>query len=187
MEFIHDDADSLDYFLNRNRSKESPNLGNEAGNSRELDRLFRQLINKLRRFYNIGKASLALFESATDRLRVTHIYENGALRKGLTLNFGTHNSVMLQILKQGYPVADNYPEHITANIIEKRILLAPDTRSVLIIPLIAGGNRLGIINLASQQQAGFGLYLEGVGEGIIARFIDDLYSGLKNIRDRLRA
>ncbi len=142
--------------------------------SRELGALFSKLINRLGRFYAIDKASLSFYDGTTGRLRVTHIYENRSLKAGLALNFSVKRSTMYQVLMQGYPVSDNYPEHISGNIIEKKILLSSGARSVLIVPLVFEGVRMGLLSLASVNESVFGLYLEGIGEGMVADFVEKL-------------
>jgi transcriptional regulator with GAF, ATPase, and Fis domain len=150
------------------------NLSTGLSGSRELGALFSRLIGRLGRFYTINKASLSFYDSATRRLRVTHIYENRSMKAGLALNFSINKSTMYQVLVQGYPVADNYPEHFSGNIIEKKILLSPGSRSVLIVPLVFEGVRMGLLSLASVNESTFGLYLEGIGEGMVTDFVEKL-------------
>ena len=141
---------------------------------REVDHHFSRLLRRLRRAYTIDRASLAFHNHQTGRMQVTHLYDRGVIKSGVTLNFAADRSVMYQVLQHGFPVADNFPERITGNIIETKILLTPAVRSVLIIPLIAGLTRLGVASLASQQEAAFGLYFEGIGTKAIAAFVDQI-------------
>lgn len=145
---------------------------------RKVEILFNQLIGRLNRFFNIDKATLTFYDGAVKRLRVTHIYEKGLSRKGATLNFPVDNSLMYQVLTRGFPVADNYPEQITGNLIERKILLSKDARSVLIIPLQLGQMKLGLLSLTSPEEAAFGLYLEGVGEKVVGELTAELYTAL---------
>lgn len=145
---------------------------------RKVETLFNQLIKRLHRFFNINKATLTFYDGTVKRLRVTHIYENGLSRRGATLNFPIDNSLMYQVLTRGFPVADNYPEQITGNLIEKKILLSKNARSVLIIPLQLGQTKLGLLSLASSEEAAFGLYLEGVGEEVVGELTAGLHTAL---------
>jgi hypothetical protein len=45
---------------------------------------------------------------------------------------------------------------------------------VLIVPLIRDGNRLGVLSLASPKDSAFSIYIDGVGETVVARFAADL-------------
>jgi len=141
---------------------------------REVDNHFSRLLRRLRRAYAIDRAALAFHNHQTGRMQVTHLYDRGSIKSGVTLNFSADRSVMYQVLLHGFPVADNFPERISGNIIETKILLTPAVRSVLIIPLIAGLTRLGVASLASYQEAAFGLYFEGIGTKAIAAFVDQI-------------
>ena len=156
-------------------------LGTRLAGHKEFNGNFRRLIDKLGRFFEVGKASLIFHDAQAERLRVTHMYERQTLKTGLSLNFPTTGSMLYQVLKQGYPVADNYPDHITTDLIERKILLNNSTRSVLIIPLIVDSARLGLLSLSSPKEYAFGLYLEGVGEGMVGDFIKVLCDILKPV------
>ncbi len=133
--------------------------------------LLRRLLADLSHYYSIEKASLALYEPADGRLYISHLYTDKAVKTGLTLVLPDSDSLLHQILQQGFPVADNYPKQIAAGVVEKKILLGSRTRSVLIVPLIHDGNRLGVLSLASPDDAAFSVYLDGVGESYIRRFV----------------
>jgi GAF domain-containing protein len=139
--------------------------------SRRINLLLGKLVIKLRRYFAIEKTLLAFYDPASDHLRVTHLLADGALRSSLTLTIPNHASLLYQVLLQGYPVADNYPDLVTGNIIEKKLLLCPSAKSLLVIPLVHNGCRLGLLSLASSKECDFGLYLEGAGERFVADFV----------------
>ncbi len=143
--------------------------------SKEITGLIRQTIGKLSRLFSVSKASLAHFNPGNQNLHVTHIYKNNRLNQGLTLIIQPEKSVMYQVLMQNYPVADNYPKHITSNVLERKIMLSDKIRSVLVIPLAFDCYKLGILTLSSTDESAFGTYLEGVGEGIVTELSAALY------------
>jgi transcriptional regulator with GAF, ATPase, and Fis domain len=177
---IFNDYDGPDRVSDSFTGADTINPSAGLSGSRELGALFSKLIGRLGRFYTINKASLSFYDGTTRRLRVTHIYENRSMKAGLALNFSINKSTMYQILVQGYPVADNYPEHFSGNIIEKKILLSTGSRSVLIVPLVLEGVRMGLLSLASVNESAFGLYLEGIGEGMVADFVEKLGEMINN-------
>lgn len=184
LEYRSDEADDFDRLLAGKSTRKCIDLNAEPINDRELNRAFNNVITRLRRFYSIEKASLALYDASSEKLQVTRIKEQGMLKTGLTLNLSARHSIMYQVLKQGFPVADNFPEQISNSVIEKRILLGKGTKAVLIVPLIYESTRLGVLNLTSREPSAFGLFLEGVGEGIIAEFTASLYQSLlANLRE----
>jgi len=145
-----------------------------------VTRLIRRLLVDLNQYFPIEKASLALYDPSSDRLCVSHLYNDGEVKTGLALALPDGRSLLYQILQQGFPIADNYPESITAGTVEKKILLGSRTKSVLIIPLIHGGERLGVLSLASAKGSAFSIYLDGVGESIVARFAAALEDVFEN-------
>ncbi|MCK5126407.1 MAG: GAF domain-containing protein [candidate division Zixibacteria bacterium] len=140
-----------------------------------IDTLLRQTIAKLSRFFSIEKASLSHFNPNQNNLHVTHIYKRRRWNTGLTLIIQNNNSNMYQVLMQGYPVADNYPDHISSNIIERKIILSERTKSVLIIPLMYDCQKVGLLTLSSESEGAFGTYIDGLGEGIVAELTAGLY------------
>jgi transcriptional regulator with GAF, ATPase, and Fis domain len=139
-----------------------------------INRHFKTLLSQLGRHYSIEKASLALHDADNNSLRVTHMLTRGIMKSGLTLTIPKDTSLLHQILMQGFPVVDNYPELVTRNLIEKKILLATNSRSLLVTPLTHEGTRLGVLSLASPDETAFGLYLEGVGQDIVGKFASEL-------------
>jgi len=134
----------------------------------------RKLVNRLSRVYNIDRVSVAFFNPDQESLCVTHMLTGGAYKSSLTLTLPGGRSLLYQVLMQGYPIVDNYPELMTGNIIEKKILVTSATASVAVIPLIYDGAKLGVLSLGSPDQAAFGTYLEGVGEECVDDFVEKL-------------
>ncbi len=130
----------------------------------------RQTLYDLDRFYSIEKASLALFDTVKDRLCITHLYLDGTFKTSITLALPDRRSLLHQIYYQGFPVADNYPSLLAGSVIEKKILTGDEILSVLVVPLVCDGDRLGILSLGSTREAAFSPYLEGLGENIVNRF-----------------
>ncbi len=135
-----------------------------------ITRMMQRAIEDMERHYAVEKASLALYDHTRDKLCITHLYLNGTFKTSLTLILPDQHSLLYQIYDQGFPVADNYPSLLASTVIEKKILMGPNTRSVLIVPLIHEGIRLGVLSLASADSAAFSTYLEGVGEKALICF-----------------
>lgn len=140
----------------------------------KINRLLKKLLSRLSRVFSIEKASLIIYDHEKDSLRVTHMLNKGTLRSSLALTIPDNFSLLHQVFMQGYPIVDNYPELISRNVIEKKILLARDTQSVAVIPLIYDGTRLGLLSLASHKESAFSLYLEGMGEDNVVEFVAEL-------------
>lgn len=139
-----------------------------------ITRLMRRLLADLNQYYPVEKASLALYDPSNDRLSISHLYLDGRFKTGLTLALPDHRSLLYQVFQQGFPIADNYPEQVAGGVVERKILLGNRTRAVLVVPLIHDGNRLGVLSLASPKDSAFSIYLDGVGETVVARFAADL-------------
>ena len=139
-----------------------------------IAKMFRRLIVRLGRLFPIEKASLALYDPDKNRLCVTHMFAKRTVKAGLTLTIPSRNSILYQILEQGYPIVDHYPELMTSDLVERKLLLGSAARSVLVIPLVSGGVRLGLASLTSSESTAFSLYLEGEGEEIVDQFVERL-------------
>jgi transcriptional regulator with GAF, ATPase, and Fis domain len=169
-----DDSDYSEFLMLRSQQARSSSIRFTPANSDIITRLMRRLLAELDHYYPIEKASLALYDPVDDRLCISHLHHDGAFKTGLALALPDGRSLMYQILQQGFPVADNYPGHITAGVVEKKILLGDQTKSVLLVPLVHDGDRLGVLSLASPKESAFSIYLDGVGESMIRRFAGDL-------------
>lgn len=166
-----DNNDSVDRFVQTVGRRNIPGFEFRRTTHKMIIRHFKNLLNGLSRHYTIEKASLALHDVDRDCLKITHMLTRGAMKSGLTLTVPKDTSLLHQIFMQGFPVVDNYPELVTRNLIEKKILLASTSRSLLIAPLTYDGTRLGVLSLASPDEGAFGLYLEGVGESLVGKFV----------------
>jgi transcriptional regulator with GAF, ATPase, and Fis domain len=139
-----------------------------------INTLLKKLMARLSSHYSIDKASLVFYDNRQKNLRLTHMLTGGVLNSSLTLTIPGRLSLLHQVLMQGYPIVDNYPELISQNIIEKKILLNPKTRSVAIVPLVHEGHRLGLLSLSSKEDSAFSPLIEGLGEELIGEFIISL-------------
>lgn len=137
-------------------------------------RALNNLLLSLKRMYTIDKAALIIYDENIDRMCVTHFMSRGVMKSGLALTIPNQSSLLYQILRQGFPVADNCPQLMSDNIIERKILLSPGARSVVIIPLIDNFRRLGLISLTSPIDSAFSVYIDGVGEDHVADFAHEL-------------
>jgi len=169
-----DDSDFSEFLMPRSQQAQPSSIRFTPANGDAITRLMRRLLGELDHYYPIEKASLALYDHAGARLCVSHLYHDGTVKTGLALALPDGRSLLYQILQQGFPVADNYPELIAAGTVEKKILLGSRTKSVLIIPLIHDGDRLGVLSLASPKDSAFSIYLDGAGESTVGRFVTDL-------------
>ncbi|MEZ5357538.1 MAG: hypothetical protein R3F48_01825 [Candidatus Zixiibacteriota bacterium] len=146
-----------------------------APQSQDISDLLNKVLSRLSRLFSIEKASLALFNFTDHNLHVSHMYKDKQVKTGITLIVQPVKSTMYQVLMQGYPIVDNYPELISSNIIERKILLSEGTKSLLIVPLACDCYKLGVLTMSSNEECAFGTYLEGVGEGIVAELSTALY------------
>ena len=167
---LFDDSDDLDRFLGVTRGIDTTYINPNHSSYNQLNDLLTKLIRKMMRFFPIDKATITFYDARDEMLRVSQVYENGSIKRGLRLNFPVRNSLMYQVLMHGYPVVDNFPEKLSSNVIERKILLNNMTRSVLVVPLIYDGIKMGLLSLTSQKEYAFGLYLEGVCEGMVEDF-----------------
>lgn len=167
---LFDDSDDLDRFLGVTRGIDTTHINPDHSSYNQLNDLLKKLIRKMGRFFPIDKATVTFYDAREEMLRVTQVYENGSIKKGLRLNFPVGNSLMYQVLMHGYPVVDNFPDKLSSNIIERKILLNDMTQSVLVAPLIYNNIKMGLLSLTSQKEYAFGLYLEGVCEGMVEDF-----------------
>ena len=135
---------------------------------------FRRAIGHLGHLFAISKASLAILEPQGRHLQVAHIYDKGLFHSNVIVLIPADNSLLYQTLRQGFPVVDNYPELVTTNVIEKKILLTSTAKSVLIVPLMQDRTHLGLLSLASRSSYAFGSYLDGIGEAIAVELTESL-------------
>jgi GAF domain-containing protein len=169
-----DESDFTEFLMLQPVQKRALSARLTPAHGNAITRLMRRLLADLNQYYPVEKASLALYDPDNDRLSVSHLYLDGRFKTGLTLALPDHRSLLYQVLQQGFPIADNYPEQVAAGIVERKILLGNHTRAVLIVPLIRDGNRLGVLSLASPKDSAFSIYIDGVGETVVARFAADL-------------
>lgn len=137
---------------------------------RQIDRWFIRLVRRLGRHFPIEKGSLALYVGGRDSFRVTHVIDGLVLKTGLMLHVPVGDSVIYQVFSQGFPVIDNFPEHLAVSLVERKILLSSLTRSVLFVPLECDGQRFGVLSLSSGTENAFHPYLEGTGADPVVYF-----------------
>jgi transcriptional regulator with GAF, ATPase, and Fis domain len=138
---------------------------------RRVDSLFGRLMRRLEPLYPINLASLALYDASLRRFQVMHVVDDRGPKTGVALSIATDESILYQVFCQGFPVVDNTPEQMPASPVERKLLISPSTRSILMIPLIHGDLEMGVLSLSADRENAFHPYLDGVGKTIIDRFV----------------
>lgn len=138
---------------------------------RRVDSLFGRLMRRLEPLYPINLASLALYDATSRRFQVIHVIDDRGPKTGVALSIATDDSILYQVFCQGFPVVDNTPEQMPASPVERKLLMSPSTRSILMVPLILHDLEMGVLNLSADQENAFHPYLDGVGASIVDRFI----------------
>ncbi|MEE9442618.1 MAG: hypothetical protein V3V99_08110 [candidate division Zixibacteria bacterium] len=175
MGYFFEDEYSLEDILRSSRMTINvTDFLNPAANKKIRD-LLQNLLGRMGRFFNIERGALSFLDAQNEKMHISHMLKNGHINTGVTLVIKNKSSIMYQTLDHGFPVADNFPEHISSSTIEKKILTSDATRSVLMIPLITDSVRIGVLSLSSRDECAFGTYLEGVGKGFVDDFADRLY------------
>ncbi|MDD4050996.1 MAG: hypothetical protein PHR28_03715 [candidate division Zixibacteria bacterium] len=138
---------------------------------RRIDSLFGRLMHRLEPLYPIDRASLALYDASSRRFQVIHVKDDRGPMMGMALSIATEDSMLYQVFCQGFPVVDNTPEQMPASPIERKLLMSPSTRSILMIPLILNDLEMGVLNLSADKENAFHPYFDGVGTIIVDRFV----------------
>lgn len=138
---------------------------------RRVDNLFGRLMRRLEPLYPINLASLALYDASSRRFQVMHVIDDRGPKTGVALSIATDESILYQVFCQGFPVVDNTPEQMPASPIERKLLMSPSTRSILMVPLILHDLEMGVLSLSADKENAFHPYLDGVGTSIVDRFI----------------
>lgn len=174
MGYYFDDEHSLDDILKSSRMSLNLTDSLTPKTNKKTSELLQNVFSKMGRFFNIERGALSFLDAQNDKMRITHMLKNNHINTGVTLVIKNKNSIMYQTLDNGFPVADNFPEHISNCNIEKKILMSEVTRSVLMIPLVQDSIRIGVLSLSSTDECAFGTYLEGVGKGFVDEFTKQL-------------
>ncbi|MFH1700213.1 MAG: hypothetical protein ABIE07_06465 [Candidatus Zixiibacteriota bacterium] len=175
MAYFSEDEYHLDDFLKGSRMAFNLTDYLNPATNKIISELLQNLWGKIGRFFNIERGALSFLDSQNEKMLITHMLKNGQINSGVTLVIKKKNSIMHQSLEHGFPIADNFPEHLSGSTIEKKILMSDDTRSVLLIPLIMDSVRIGVLSLSSVEECAFGTYFEGLGKGFVYEFTDRLY------------
>jgi GAF domain-containing protein len=132
--------------------------------------LFINLTRKLCDHLEISRGILIVRDEFGARLVAVSTFEDGCIRKNLSLQVPESSSFFEHVAGDGRPFTDEYYGMFSGNSFEKRLLLGDDTRSYAILPLNHDGKIVGLLALSSAEPAAFAT----VEEGFLGNIADKL-------------
>lgn len=131
------------------------------GQNKTIPTLFREMTNKLSKFFSISKAVLIIRDNNKDTLGVMAVWKNFQFHNGLTLTLPRKNSFLYEILEgrkiKSLPIFSKAP----GNMIENKILTDKSDSALAVCPMISEDMILGLISFASPVPYAFEMIEEG--------------------------
>ncbi len=123
--------------------------------------LFINLTRKLCDHLEIARGILIIRDAIGARLVAVSTFENGCIRKNLSLRVPESSSFFEHVAGDGKPFTDEYYGLFSGNSFEKRLLIGDDTRSYAVLPLNHDGRIVGLLAFSSSEPAAFATVEEG--------------------------
>jgi len=147
----------------------------------DFHKLFFLFTKKLNKFFLISRASLILYSRNDHKLKAVAARGKNGAREGLALILPEKNSLLYGIFAEGKAYIACFPAQFPGNFIEEKILLDETARSLAIIPIGKNGSKDGLICLASPIPGAFAMIEDGVMDGLIENFAQNLNKRLSTI------
>jgi len=139
------------------------------GKAHNINKLFFSFLKKFNRYLPVNRAALVIHSGRDKTLKVIALKGETA-REGLALTLPAENSLLHRVYNSRAVYIANQPFYFSGNFIERKILLNPETKAVMVAPLFDGGNIFGLICISSQREGAF----EGCDQGILDKVFGKL-------------
>ena len=123
--------------------------------------LFRELINKLNKFFSISKAVLVLHCPLSNRLKLIARWEPNCFKEGVAMDIPTAHSILHRTLRSGVTLHEPVFGCNQGNNFERRILTSASTKALAICPAVSVDTVYSLISLASPVEYAFEMLDEG--------------------------
>ena len=131
--------------------------------------IFRQFVSILEDDFDICKGMLAVKEGQEARFLAVATWNNGRIRKNLSLRLPSIDSLFARVIEHGQMYAQNFAELYDGSVIEKQLLINEDTRSFMLRPLKYEASVIGLLGFSSYNPDAFLLFEEGVFDNVMDR------------------
>ncbi len=132
--------------------------------------LFRELTNKLNKFFSISKAGLVLHCPLSDRLKLIARWEPDCFKEGVAMEIPTADSILHRTLRLGGILHEPVFGCDQGNNFERRILTSASTKALAICPAVLDDTVYSLISLASPVEYAFEMLAEGHFDDVFERF-----------------
>ncbi|GEM_PF-1218648 len=132
------------------------------GKARNINKLFFSFLKKFNRYLPVNRAALVIYSGRDRTLKVIALKGETA-REGLALTLPVENSLLHRVYSSRATYTASQPFYFSGNFIERKILLSPDTKAVMVAPLFDGGDIFGLICISSPREAAF----ENCDQGVL--------------------
>ncbi|MBD3403827.1 hypothetical protein GF420_13110 [candidate division GN15 bacterium] len=136
--------------------------------------IFVGLTSRLQSAYPIRKALLILKEGDHNRFCAVATFNDGAVRKNLSLRLPMQSSLFEKVAEDRHIYTENYYSLFSGNTFERNLLLDDWCQSFAVIPLVTDGLVIGILGFSSDQPNAFVTFEEGVLDRVIDRLANRL-------------
>jgi hypothetical protein len=126
--------------------------------SGSIKELFARLTGKLDKFFSIHRGSYSLYVPERQTMKVPVVWEDHEVKSGIVINVAASQSLMRNVLQNGTIFVEDFPSHFKGNIVEKKLLLADDSNSLSVIPLLHRSEQIGTLNYASAAPFAFSVF-----------------------------
>ncbi len=141
---------------------------------KNIHKLFFALTKKLNRIFSISAAVLVSHSNRDDSLRVIDIRKVGYSGEGLSLILPDKNSLLYSVYRNKAVYSETDPGKFKGNFLEQKLLLDPETKSLVICPIHDNGDISGLLCLASYEPEAFAVEDTAFLETISRQFVSTM-------------
>jgi GAF domain-containing protein len=136
----------------------------------DLTEVFSALTRELQNLYEFDRAVLLIRENGNTRFTAVSTWDNGRLRRNLTVVIPGESSLFEKIAETGRIYSEEYCGLFSGNPFERDLLFTDGTQSYALQPLKYDGEVVGLIGFSSTEPSAFATFEEGA----LSRIADQL-------------
>jgi len=138
----------------------------------DLREIFDGFTRCLETIYDISRGFLAVREGGQTRFMAVASWQQGQVRKNLSLRLPTESSLLERVAEDGQVYADTFAELCDGNRIERRLLLGDNARSFVLRPLKHDAQVVGMLGYSSDNPDAFAAFDENLWDPYLNRFAE---------------
>lgn len=165
----YNDADS-DSEWTESTGELAENLDRVLNTFTDPGHIFVEFTRLLEDEFDIRKGFLALREGAYTRFIAVATWNDGKVRKNLSLRLPATHSLFEKVVEDGQVYSETFAELFDGSMFERRLLLDDETESFMLRPLKYEGQVIALLGYGSVRQHAFVTFEDGPLDPLIDRF-----------------